>query len=281
MLETWSGGCYQHLRNGSRTQAGSQSSVTIHSLSNGKTYRFYAVAVNDARASLRAALISGSGWDAQVGPGARTSIFTAEMRCTPRSLVAAPYKAQSAFKPNGQPLSCCSARFPAALGPSPSPGPRQRTTAVELCRETQARGPCRSFRCEIGGPATGSTGMATWCSHSPTSSRQCRLWLALSAGTSEGVLEYGAWHRGTLGCWPRLRRHHSEHHCQGVRFGLGCLDEKSLDAERALQKLAEQAILVPDDAASSGRRPCFLEPLCCRGCTRYLRFAGGGLADEV
>eukprot|EP00439_Symbiodinium_sp_Y106_P058774 s472_g8.t1 len=54
--------------------AGTMASVTLHSLSNGKTYRFYAVAVND------------------VGPGARTSVFTAEMRCTPRSLVAAPYK---------------------------------------------------------------------------------------------------------------------------------------------------------------------------------------------
>ena len=30
----------------------------------------------------------------QVGPGARTSVFSAEMRCTPRSLVAAPYKAR-------------------------------------------------------------------------------------------------------------------------------------------------------------------------------------------
>ncbi|CAE7211904.1 unc-22 [Symbiodinium microadriaticum] len=54
--------------------AGTMASVTLHSLSNGKTYRFYAVAVND------------------VGPGARTSVFSAEMRCTPRSLVAAPYK---------------------------------------------------------------------------------------------------------------------------------------------------------------------------------------------
>ena len=28
----------------------------------------------------------------QVGAGARTSVFAAEMRCTPRTLVAAPYK---------------------------------------------------------------------------------------------------------------------------------------------------------------------------------------------
>jgi len=53
---------------------GSKRSATIHSLTNGRTYRFYAVAVND------------------VGAGDRTSVFAAEMRCTPRALVAAPYK---------------------------------------------------------------------------------------------------------------------------------------------------------------------------------------------
>lgn len=54
---------------------GTQNSATISSLTNGRTYRFYAVAVND------------------VGAGSRTAVFAAEMRCTPRTLVAAPYKA--------------------------------------------------------------------------------------------------------------------------------------------------------------------------------------------
>ena len=34
-------------------EAGTMASVTLHSLSNGKTYRFYAVAVNDARGPQR------------------------------------------------------------------------------------------------------------------------------------------------------------------------------------------------------------------------------------
>eukprot|EP00435_Cladocopium_sp_Y103_P073709 s6_g44.t1 len=56
------------------TYVGTQRSATIGSLTNGRTYRFYAVAVND------------------VGAGERTSVFAAEMRCTPRTLVASPYK---------------------------------------------------------------------------------------------------------------------------------------------------------------------------------------------
>ncbi|CAE8682347.1 unnamed protein product [Polarella glacialis] len=54
--------------------AGTSNKVTLHSLTNSKIYRFYAVAVND------------------VGAGPRSTVFTAEMRCTPRQLVAAPYK---------------------------------------------------------------------------------------------------------------------------------------------------------------------------------------------
>jgi len=53
---------------------GSSPSVTLNSLTNGRTYRFYAVAVNG------------------VGAGVRTNIVSADMRCTPRALVAAPYK---------------------------------------------------------------------------------------------------------------------------------------------------------------------------------------------
>lgn len=56
------------------SQVGTSRSASISSLTNGRTYRFYAVAVND------------------VGAGERTAVFAAEMRCTPRTLVAAPYK---------------------------------------------------------------------------------------------------------------------------------------------------------------------------------------------
>ncbi|CAK8994012.1 unnamed protein product, partial [Durusdinium trenchii] len=56
------------------TYVGTSRSASISSLTNGRTYRFYAVAVND------------------VGAGERTAVFAAEMRCTPRTLVAAPYK---------------------------------------------------------------------------------------------------------------------------------------------------------------------------------------------
>jgi hypothetical protein len=54
--------------------AGLANNVTIHSLTNGRVYRFYAVALND------------------IGAGERGAVFGGEMRCTPRPIVAAPYK---------------------------------------------------------------------------------------------------------------------------------------------------------------------------------------------
>ena len=108
---------------------GTQRSATIGSLTNGRTYRFYAVAVNDAGGpqlfwylksswiyiflkfyfydltlikllSLFLSYICTVAFQTrhrlinvqQVGAGERTGVFAAEMRCTPRTLVASPYK---------------------------------------------------------------------------------------------------------------------------------------------------------------------------------------------
>ncbi|CAK0843461.1 unnamed protein product, partial [Prorocentrum cordatum] len=57
--------------------SGASTNVTIYSLTNGRTYRFYVAAVNE------------------VGVGSQSSVLAADMKCAPRSLVSAPYRLSS------------------------------------------------------------------------------------------------------------------------------------------------------------------------------------------